>query len=146
MRGTMFTCTVAMVAAMAVAPVLTGCSTPFGGETHGADAVANATAKYGTSITPGLIGGLALGTTLLTLPATKKLPTDHVLTWATGKDCSIIHFEKEGEYCKSYPQEVDRSKLVCTKTLGGVDCHERPDRHAGNERILASPAPPPRED
>ncbi len=120
MRGTMFTCTVAMVAAMAVAPVLTGCSTPF--------------------------GGLALGTTLLTLPATKKLPTDHVLTWATGKDCSIIHFEKEGEYCKSYPQEVDRSKLVCTKTLGGVDCHERPDRHAGNERILASPAPPPRED
>jgi len=130
-----------LVAMVAAALALGGCSTPFGGETHTADAVANATAKYGTSITPGLIGGLALGTTLLTLPATKKLPTDHVMSWVTGRDCSIIHYEKDGDFCPPNPKEIDRSDLVCVKTLGAVECHPRNDRYATNDRALASPPP-----
>ncbi len=84
---------------------------------------------------------LAAGMT--TLPQTKKLPTDHVLSSATGRDCSVLSYEKTGTYCPPYPQEVDRSKLTCIKTLGEVECHQQPDRYANGERTLASPPPPP---
>jgi hypothetical protein len=76
------------------------------------------------------------------LPQTKKLATDHLLSSYTGRDCSIIHYEKEGEYCVPYPKEIDRSKLVCVKTLGGVECHQRPDPYLGQVQALGSPPPP----
>ncbi len=80
-----------------------------------------------------------LATSLLTLPQTKKLPTDHLASWATGRDCSVVHYEQDGQYCMDPPKEVDRQKLYCFKTLGAVECHQRPDPYYTGERVLASP-------
>ena len=84
---------------------------------------------------------MATATGMTTLPATKKLPPDHLASWATGRDCSISHFEQEGEYCRLPQQEVARSDLVCVKTLGAVECHPRNDPYAVGNRPLASPPP-----
>ncbi len=80
---------------------------------------------------------------VVTLPETKKLSTDHALSAATGRDCSIISYEKTGTYCPPYPEAVDRSRLTCIRTLGEVECHQQPDLYANRERTLASPPPPP---
>ncbi len=84
--------------------------------------------------TPGVVAGA-----MLTLPQTKKLPTDHLVSWATGRDCSVIHYEQDGQYCMDTPKEVDRQRLYCFKTLGAVECHQRPDPYYNGERVLASP-------
>ena len=117
--------------------VLVGCEA---GTPTAAGIAVGPSASLATGLTAGVVG---VGTSMLTLPATGKLPTDHALTWATGRDCSILHYEKTGDYCPPFPQEIDRSKLVCTKTLGGTECHERGDRYATRDRPLASPPPPP---
>ena len=81
---------------------------------------------------------------VMSLSATKKLPTDHVVSWIAGRECSIVHFETEGDYCPPPDNTIDRSKLYCTRTLGGVECHERPNPYANNgEQILGSPPPHP---
>ena len=76
---------------------------------------------------------------MLTLPQTKKLPTDHVASWITGRDCSIISYEKDGVLCPEAPKQVDVSKLYCIKTLGTVECHQRPDPYYGGQKILGTP-------
>ncbi|MEI8393531.1 MAG: hypothetical protein WCF85_02265 [Rhodospirillaceae bacterium] len=80
---------------------------------------------------------------MTTLPQTGKLPTDHLASWASGRDCSILNYEKDGVYCPPEKKDIDRSKLYCTRTLGAVECHERPNPYAGIERPLGSPPPPP---
>lgn len=89
------------------------------------------------------VGAVGAAVTMESMTATKKLPTDHALSWATGRDCSIIHFEKEGEYCPPNPHPVDRSNMYCIKTLGDVECRELPDPFRNGDRALASPPPPP---
>ena len=86
---------------------------------------------------------IGLGASMATLPQTKKTPTDHLMSWATGRDCSMIHYEQDGAFCQDPPREIDRRNLYCFKTLGGVECHQRPDPYYGNERVLASPPPRP---
>lgn len=76
------------------------------------------------------------------LTATKKLPPDHIASWVMGRDCSVISLEATGDYCPD-KREIDRSRLYCYKTLGDVDCHERPDLYRNSDRPLASPPPHP---
>jgi hypothetical protein len=38
----------------------------------------------------------------------------------TGQDCSVIHLERRGEYCRSDP--VASPAPYCTRSLGDVDC------------------------
>ena len=84
-----------------------------------------------------------LGASMLTLPQTKKTPTDHLISMATGRDCSVIHYEQDGAFCQDPPKEIDRRSLYCFKTLGEVECHQRPDPYYGRERTLGSPVPRP---
>ena len=86
---------------------------------------------------------VVLGGALLTLPQTGKLPTDHLASWATGRDCSVLHYEQEGAYCKDAPIQIDHRSLYCFKTIGAVECHQRPDPYYGGEQTLASPPPRP---
>ena len=71
------------------------------------------------------------------------MPYDHLATWATGRDCSVLHYEQEGTYCKDAPTEIDRRSLYCFKTIGSVECHQRPDPYYSGEQTLASPPPRP---
>ncbi len=76
---------------------------------------------------------------MATLPQTKKLPQDHLASWVTGRNCSIISYEKDGVYCQDPPQRVDDRSVYCTRTIGGVECHQRPDRYYAGDQILGSP-------
>lgn len=75
-----------------------------------------------------------------TLTATKKTVTDHIVSAATGRDCSFVSWSETGEYC---PEQivVDRSDVYCYRTLGGVDCHNLPDPYKNSQTSLASPPP-----
>ena len=84
---------------------------------------------------------LTLVGTMATLPQTKKLPSDHLASWVTGKDCSVLHYEKDGIFCQDPPRQVDHRSLYCTKTIGAVECHERPNPYYAGEQVLASPPP-----
>lgn len=77
---------------------------------------------------------------LATFTSTKKTMTDHVVSAATGRDCSLISWTETGVYC---PEQVvvDRSNLYCYRTLGGVDCHNLPDPYKNSQTALASPPP-----
>ena len=86
---------------------------------------------------------LDAGVSMLTLPQTKKTPGDHLMSAATGRDCSIIHYEQDGAFCQDPPKVIDRRNLYCIKTLGGVECHERANPYYGGERTLGSPPPRP---
>ncbi|CAK0759501.1 hypothetical protein CCP1ISM_900003 [Azospirillaceae bacterium] len=87
------------------------------------------------------VTGVGIGVS--SLSATKKLPTDHLISSMTGRDCSVVSYEKTGEYCPPPPREIDRSDTYCFKTLGGVECHDRPDPYRNRNQSLASPLPKP---
>ncbi|CAK0758603.1 exported hypothetical protein [Azospirillaceae bacterium] len=86
------------------------------------------------------VGAGAGAVTLGSLSATKKLPTDHLLSMATGRECSIVTFEQTGHYCPPNIT-VDRSGVYCYRTLGEVDCHQLPDPYQNGQSQLASPPP-----
>ncbi|CAK0767515.1 hypothetical protein WCLP8_4110002 [uncultured Gammaproteobacteria bacterium] len=82
--------------------------------------------------------GIGLG--MVPLGTTKKIAPDYIASAITGRDCSIVTLEQTGYYCPP-TYEVDRSKLYCYKTLGGIDCHEAPDPYHNGTQALASPPP-----
>ncbi len=86
------------------------------------------------------LGLAAAGADVVTLNATKKTIGDHLVSAATGRDCSIISFEKTGDYCPD-KVEVDRSRVYCYRTLADVECHHIPDPYRNGNTALASPPP-----
>lgn len=92
----------------------------------------------GCTLTP--LGGSLVGADLVTLNATKKTIGDHVVSAATGRDCSVISFEKTGDYCPD-KVVVDRSRVYCYRTLADVECHHIPDPYRNGNTALASPPP-----
>ncbi len=90
--------------------------------------------------TPTPLGGALVGADIVTLNATKKTVGDHLVSAATGRDCSVISFEKTGDYCPD-KVVVDRSRVYCYRTLADVECHHIPDPYRNGNTALASPPP-----
>lgn len=92
----------------------------------------------GCTLTP--LGAASLGADVVSLNATKKTIGDHVVSAATGRDCSSIAFTETGSYC---PEKVavDRSRVYCYRTLADVECHHIPDPYKNGYTALASPPP-----
>ncbi|PWC33789.1 hypothetical protein [Azospirillum sp. TSO35-2] len=86
------------------------------------------------------LGLAAAGADVVTLNATRKTIGDHVVSSATGRDCSIISFTETGDYCPD-KVVVDRSKVYCFRTLADVECHHIPDPYRNGTASLASPPP-----
>lgn len=86
------------------------------------------------------LGLAAAGADVVTLNATKKTIGDHLVSAATGRDCSILSFEQSGDYCPD-KVEVDRSRVYCYRTLADVECHHIPDPYRNGNTALASPPP-----
>lgn len=75
---------------------------------------------------------------LTTLSTTKKTPTDHVVSWLTGEECSAVKMSQGQDYCQPKAGVLDREALAsldggegsgpfCYRTLGEVTCYSRPD-------------------
>lgn len=89
---------------------------------------------------PAAVTGTYLAAEGTSLNSTKKTLADHLVSAATGEDCSTLSFTNTGTYC---PEKVvvDRSRVYCYRTLADVDCHHIPDPYKNGNTALASPAP-----
>jgi len=90
--------------------------------------------------TPADVAILAAGPQVAVLSATGKLPGDHVASWLTGRECSVITFERTGHYCPPNIM-VDRSSQYCYQTLGGVECYSQADPFHNGNTPVGSPPP-----
>lgn len=79
-------------------------------------------------------GALIYGATeVSSLSTTGKLASDHLISFVTGNDCSLIRYQKTGHYCLT-PAEIaeeaakDRNNQpYCYRQLAGVVCYQKPD-------------------
>ena len=85
----------------------------------------------------GLLGGcetlvpLEAGTAV----ATDKTLSDHIISYASGKDCSSVRRELVLTYCKEDEVFIEPN-IFCYKTLGRVTCYDRPDPYQGRQRQI----------
>ncbi len=71
----------------------------------------------------------------ITAVGTGKPLSDHIVSYASGKNCSIVRSSTGRSYCEE--DELNPSpKVWCYRSLGSVDCYDRPDPYNGNQRQL----------
>ncbi len=77
-----------------------------------------------------------VGTSAASLAHTDKTVPDHVATWVIGEDCSLLRYtEENGPYCQPEAQleaATTAPQVVCYRTLGAIDCYEKPDPKASS--------------
>lgn len=79
------------------------------------------------------------GASLATLIHTDKTVIDHAVGLSTDQDCSVLYLARDEDYCKPLtpiePGQVAymASALYCYRTLGGVNCYDRPDYTASSQ-------------
>jgi hypothetical protein len=56
----------------------------------------------------------------------------------TGQDCSVIHLERRGEYCRTDP--VQAPAPFCTRSLGDVDCWTVAEPYGPQRGVPDTPA------
>lgn len=79
--------------------------------------------------------GLAIyaATETASLSNTKKTASDHILSFLTGDDCSVLDYQKTGHYCHSAAEIAEQAaqernpKTYCYRQLSGVNCYVKPD-------------------
>ena len=57
---------------------------------------------------------------------TDKTIADHIISVASGKDCSLVRVERGLRYCKE-DEVVPHPNVYCYRELGGVSCYDKPD-------------------
>ncbi len=77
---------------------------------------------------------------IATFVQTDKTMTDHVVSYVSGEDCSILHTQDGGEYCRDENGAVRDASVTqqtyCYRTLGGVDCYLQEDPKASSSQII----------
>ncbi len=74
---------------------------------------------------------LAMGVAV-DLAYAKKTPVGHVVSWITGRNCSILRVEAGKSYCEPKEKFV-QAEEHCYKTLGGIDCYTDEQNQYGEE-------------
>lgn len=73
-------------------------------------------------------GFLAVAGATSTIINTDKLPTDFIADAVTGLDCNSIRQSRDkGPLCRAPEQRVIERPVYCYRTLGDMNCYERPD-------------------
>ena len=65
---------------------------------------------------------------------TDKTLEDHVISLASGKNCSTIRKQKGLTYCEE-DEPVIKQNIFCYKTLATVTCYYRPDPNPRRQRV-----------
>lgn len=69
---------------------------------------------------------MATGASVATVPLVGRTGPDIVVSAITGRDCSLVRLDAGRSYCA--PQEPPPAPpLVCTRSLGTVDCWRNPE-------------------
>ncbi len=67
--------------------------------------------------------------------ATDKTISDHVISLASGKDCSLVRVERGMTYCEE-DEVIPRPEVYCYRELGAVTCYDKPDLRRGDRGRL----------
>ena len=98
-------------------------------------ALAMLTAGCQTPVEFGLNG---LG--LMTYMGTGKGLSDHVVSYVSGRDCSMRGLISDGRLCRELtpdlPQPEEKAPVFCYRTLGVAECYTQPDPFAPPSRRL----------
>lgn len=77
---------------------------------------------------------------IATFVQTDKTMTDHVVSYVSGDDCSILHTQDGGEYCRDTtegPKDASvAQQTYCYRTLGGIDCYMQEDPKASSSQVI----------
>ncbi len=84
----------------------------------------------GCSVVP-VAGPLEGGSIVLT----DKTVTDHIVSFSSGKNCSVIRQNQGLTYCEE-DELVPVQSLYCYNTLGSVTCYDRPDPFSGRQKKI----------
>ena len=69
---------------------------------------------------------IATGVGVAAVPLVGRTVPDIIVSGLSGKDCSLVRLDAGKSYCA--PQEPAPAKpLVCTRSLGTVDCWRNPE-------------------
>ncbi|MBC8158502.1 MAG: hypothetical protein H8E94_04135 [Alphaproteobacteria bacterium] len=60
-----------------------------------------------------------------------KTMADHVVSLASGKDCSLVRKERGMTYCKE-DEVTPRPEVYCYRELAKVTCYDKPDTRRTN--------------
>ncbi|HVY98277.1 MAG TPA: hypothetical protein VHA35_02165 [Dongiaceae bacterium] len=91
---------------------------------------------------------IAAGVEGVSLNQTGKTASDHIASWVTGQDCSVLRSSKDGgSYCRSAAElakadaELHRPYLGdCYRVRGGVACYDQPDAtHTSETSVYNAP-------
>ncbi len=84
--------------------------------------------------------GMVLATAgLVSFVHTDKTLTDHAISMATEKNCSLLHSANNEPYCQDLESEKTAAELEaealmaqthCYRTLGAISCYRQPDTMA----------------
>lgn len=81
-------------------------------------------------------GGMMLtfaGANLVSVIHSDKTLPDFAISGETGKNCTLLHAARNEPYCQSpLPDQTEvladlAANRYCYRTLGGIDCYDRPD-------------------
>ena len=73
------------------------------------------------------------GANMATVVHSGKTIPDFILSSQSKKNCSIVHASRNEEYCQDHPPSQKEALAAladtryCYRTLGGIDCYDRPD-------------------
>jgi hypothetical protein len=71
------------------------------------------------------------------IAAIQRSPVDAVLSLISGRDCSVVRLDRGEPYCRPEEPPPDPPP-VCTRSLGTVDCWDKPP--AGQRGVADGPA------
>jgi hypothetical protein len=80
-----------------------------------------------------------------TIIGTDKTIGDHVVSFATNKNCSTVRKQLGKHYCEE--DEIGRvDEVYCYRTLAKVTCYAVPSPHGETQRVdhVSPGSPPPR--
>ena len=90
---------------------------------------------------------------IATFVQTDKTPTDHVASFVTQQDCTILHVADDEPYCQEEGPEAEdlaaldsareqqerlelQKQAYCYRTLGAISCYREPDPLASGYALV----------
>lgn len=67
--------------------------------------------------------------------ASDKAASDHLISWLSGKDCSVVRADRGLTYCAEDEVTIV-PQVYCYKTLGSVSCYDRPDPRRSPDQLM----------
>ncbi|MEX0758745.1 MAG: hypothetical protein WD100_04110 [Tistlia sp.] len=82
---------------------------------------------------------ITTGLGIASLKTTRKTLPDHAIGLVTDQDCSTLRAQRGDAYCLT-PEEMEAripaQPEFCYRTIGGIDCYDRPDESKQDSRLL----------